>query len=182
MNQTQLGAGITAVEQRYRASNPRSAHLFERALQSLPGGNTRTTTFMQPYHFYFDHGQGFTVTDTDGNSRLDFINNYTSLILGHCHPAVVAAVQQQAARGLSVATPTELEIALAEELKRRLGSIERIRFTNSGTEATMLALRAARAFTGRARIAKFDVGYHGSHDYVALDTSTMETATSRSVT
>jgi glutamate-1-semialdehyde 2,1-aminomutase len=175
MHEAKLKADIAAIEQRYRAATPRSAHLFERALQSLPGGNTRTTLYMQPYPFYFDHGKGYRIYDIDDNAYTDFINNYTSLILGHCHPAVVAAVQWQAARGLSVAAPTELEIELAEELKRRLASIERIRFTNSGTEATMLALRAARAFTGRATIAKFDVGYHGSHDYVALDPRAMQT-------
>lgn len=175
MNEAKLIAGISAVEQRYRESTPRSSQLFDRALKSLPGGNTRTTIYIQPYPFYFDHGNGYDIYDIDGNARIDFLNNYTSLILGHCHPAVVAAVQRQAARGMSVAAPTELEIELAEELKRRLASIERIRFTNSGTEATMLALRAARAFTGRAKIAKFDVGYHGSHDYVALNTSTIGT-------
>ncbi len=182
MNEAKLRAGIAAVEQRYRESTPRSLQLFERALQSLPGGNTRTTTYMQPYPFYFDHGNGYAIYDIDGNQRLDFINNYTSLILGHCHPSVVTAVQRQASRGMSVAAPTELEIELAEELKRRLASIERIRFTNSGTEATMLALRAARAFTGRAKIAKFEVGYHGSHDYAAFDPSTMQTANPESAT
>lgn len=159
--------GMSAAEQRYRESTPQSFQLFERALQSLPGGNTRTTVYIQPYPFYFDYGNGYDIYDVDGNKRIDFLNNYTSLPLGHAHPDVVAAVQRQAARGMSVAAPSELEIALAEELKQRLPSVERIRFTNSGTEATMLALRAARAFTGRAKIARFDVGYHGSHDYAA---------------
>jgi glutamate-1-semialdehyde 2,1-aminomutase len=177
MNEAKLKANVAAVEQQYRAATPRSAQLFERALQSLPGGNTRTTIYMQPYPFYFDHGKGYTIYDIDDNERIDFINNYTSLILGHCYPTVVAAVQRQAARGMCVTAPTEMEIELAEELKQRLASIEHIRFTNSGTEATMLALRAARAFTGRAKIAKFDVGYHGSHDYVALDPSAMPTTT-----
>src|SRR5260370_5747981 len=177
MNEAKLIAGISAVEQRYRESTPRSSQLFERALQSLPGGNTRTTIYIQPYPFYFDHGNDYDIYDVDGNERIDFLNNYTSLVVRQRPPTVVAAVQRLAAHGMSVAAPTELEIELAEELKRRLASIERIRFTNSGTEATMLALRAARAFTGRAKIAKFDGGYHGSHDYVGLNTSTIGTAT-----
>ncbi len=167
MNQTQLKAGLEAVEQQFRETTPRSAQLFERALHALPGGNSRTTVYASPYPFYVDHGAGYSVVDVDGNARVDFINNYSSLILGHAHPNVVSAVQRQVPLGMSVAAPTVLEVELAEELKRRLPSIERLRFTNSGTEATLLALRAARAYTGRAKIAKFDVGYHGSHDYAA---------------
>src|SRR5262245_3005811 len=158
-----------SIEERYHESTPRSQALYDRATRSLPGGNTRTTLYMQPYPFYFDHGSGCRVYDADGNERLDFINNYTSLIVGHAHPMVVAAVQQQVARGLSVAAPTELEVALAEAIKRRLPSIELLRFTNSGTEATMLALRAARAYTGREKIAKITGSYHGSPDYAAAD-------------
>ena len=78
MNEAKLKANVAAVEQQYRASTPRSAQLFERALQSLPGGNTRTTIYMQPYPFYFDHGKGYTIYDIDDNERIDFINNYTS--------------------------------------------------------------------------------------------------------
>jgi glutamate-1-semialdehyde 2,1-aminomutase len=159
----------STIVDRYHDSTPRSQALYERATRSLPGGNTRTTLYMQPYPFYFDHGSGCRVYDADGNERLDFINNYTSLILGHAHPKVVAAVQHQIARGMSVAAPTELEVALAEAIKGRLSSVDLLRFTNSGTEATMLALRAARAYTGREKIAKFLGSYHGSHDYAAAD-------------
>jgi glutamate-1-semialdehyde 2,1-aminomutase len=161
----------TAVEELYRSTTPASQTLFERATHSLPGGNTRTTIYHQPYPFYFDYGEGCRVYDVDGNERIDFINNYTSLILGHAPPRVVEAVQRQAARGLSVAAPSELEIALAETIKQRLPSMELMRFTNSGTEATMMAMRAARAFTGRTKIAKFEGSYHGTHDYAAVDVS-----------
>jgi glutamate-1-semialdehyde 2,1-aminomutase len=159
----------SSIVKRYYESTPRSQLLYERATRSLPGGNTRTTLYMQPYPFYFDHGSGCRVYDVDGNERLDFINNYTSLILGHAHPKVVAAVSRQLERGMSVAAPTELEVALAERIKARLPSVDLLRFTNSGTEATMLALRAARAYTGREKIAKFLGSYHGSHDYAAAD-------------
>jgi glutamate-1-semialdehyde 2,1-aminomutase len=137
----------------------KSAQLFGRATRSLPGGNTRTTVFLQPYPFYFDHGVGCRIYDGDGNERLDFINNYTSLILGHAHPKVTDAVKDQLSRGASAAAPSELEVRLAEVIKSRLPSMELLRFTNSGTEATMHAVRAARAFTGREKIAKFEGSY-----------------------
>lgn len=159
------------VEQTYLARNRRSAELYARALNVLPGGNSRTTVFFSPYPFYAVRGEGFRVWDADGNVRVDFLNNYTSLILGHAHPKVVAAIAEAAARGASFAAPTEYEIQLAEELCRRVRSVERVRFTNSGTEATMLAIRAARAYTGRPKIAKFEGGYHGSHDYAAVSVS-----------
>ena len=92
----------------------------------------------------------------DGNEYRDFLCNYTSLILGHAHPDVVAAVEAQVRRGSAFAAPTETEVELAEEIRRRVPSIERLRFTSSGTEATMFAIRAARAFTGRPLIAKFE--------------------------
>jgi glutamate-1-semialdehyde 2,1-aminomutase len=158
-----------AIADRYIEATPASRALYERAVGSLPGGNTRTTLFVQPYPFYFDHGIGCRVYDVDGHERIDFINNYTSLILGHAHPNVVAAIQRQVGRGFSAAAPSELEIGLAEAIKRRLPSIDLLRFTNSGTEATMLALRAARAHTGREKVAKIAGSYHGSHDYAAVD-------------
>ena len=111
-------------------------------------------------------GEGIRTWDLDGNEYRDFLGNYTSLILGHAHAEVVAAVEAQVRRGSAFAAPTETEIELAEELRRRLPSIERIRFTNSGTEATMFAIRAARAFTGRPLVAKFEHAYHGTHDTV----------------
>ena len=161
----------SAIAEHYQESTPKSKALYERAMRSLPGGNTRTTLYMQPYPFYFERGNGCRVYDADGNERLDFINNYTSLILGHAHPKVVAAVRRQLGSGMSIAAPTELEIALAEAIKQRLPSIDLLRFTNSGTEATMMALRVARAYTGRDKIAKFEASYHGGHDYAATDPS-----------
>jgi glutamate-1-semialdehyde 2,1-aminomutase len=154
---------MTLVDE-YLARTPRSAALFERATASLPGGSTRTTVFNPPYPPYIERGDGLQAWDVDGNVYRDFLGNYTSLILGHAHPDVVSAVEAQVRRGSAFAAPTEAEIELAEELRRRLPSVERIRFTNSGTEATMFALRAARAFTGRPLIARFEGAYHGTHD------------------
>src|SRR6185369_7385868 len=120
----------------YRARTPGSARLFERAAAALPGGSTRTTIFSAPYPPYMVRGEGIHTRDVDGNEYRDFLGNYTSLILGHAHPEVVAAVTAQVRRGSAFAAPTETEIELAEEIRRRLPSIERVRFTNSGTEAT----------------------------------------------
>jgi len=155
----------------YRARTPRSAELFERASRSLPGGSTRTTVFFPPYAPYMASGEGIRIRDVDGNVYRDFLGNYTSLILGHAHPAVVAAVEAQVRRGSAFNAPTEVEIELAEEIRRRLPSVELLRFTNSGTEATMFALRAARAFTGRAVMARFDRHYHGTHDIAMAGTA-----------
>jgi glutamate-1-semialdehyde 2,1-aminomutase len=155
----------------YLARTPRSRELFERATASLPGGSTRTTVFTPPYPPYVASGEGLVVRDVDGNAYRDFLANYTSLILGHAHPLVVAAVEAQVRRGSAFAAPTETEIELAEELRRRIPSIERLRFTSSGTEATMFAIRAARAFTGRTLVAKFERSYHGTHDAVMAGTT-----------
>jgi glutamate-1-semialdehyde 2,1-aminomutase len=156
---------MTDIEATYRARTPRSAELFARAARALPGGSTRTTVYFEPYPPYMDHGVGARVFDVDGNSYLDLLGNYTSLILGHAHPAVVAAVTRQLERGSAFGAPTEVEVALAEEIEARVDSVDELRFTNSGTEATMLALRLARVHTGRSMIAKFIGSYHGTHDW-----------------
>ena len=148
----------------YLARTPRSAALFERASRSLPGGSTRTTVYFPPYAPYIASGVGIRVTDIDGNVYRDFLGNYSSLILGHAHPALIEVVERQVRHGSAFNAPTEVEIELAEEIRRRLPSVELMRFTNSGTEATMFAMRVARAFTGRPLIARFDRAYHGTHD------------------
>ncbi len=149
----------------YERETTASHVLWDRARESLPGGNSRTTIFHDPYPLYASSGEGCRVTDADGVERIDFISNYTSLVHGHCHPAVVEAVRRQAGRLLSAAAAGELEVEMAERIKERLPSIELLRFANSGTEATMQAIRAARAFTGRATIGVFAGAYHGTHDY-----------------
>src|SRR5947209_6411273 len=145
--------------------------MYDRALASLPGGNTRTTVFMKPYPIYAARGEGCRVWDVDGNEYIDCINNFTSLIHGHAHPALVEAAKRQLALGTAFGLPTESEIDLAELLASRLPSVDQLRFCNSGTEAVMMALKAARAFTGRPKIVKCEGAYHGSYDYaeVSLD-------------
>ena len=147
--------------------------IYNRALASLPGGNTRTTVFMKPYPIYAARGEGCRIWDVDGNEFIDCINNFTSLIHGHAHPSLIEAATRQLSVGSAFGLPTESEIDLAELLVSRLPSVQQVRFANSGTEAVMMALKAARAFTGRPKIAKCEGAYHGSYDYaeVSLDPS-----------
>ena len=153
---------------RYPDDASRSAQLYRRAQRVLPGGNSRLTVAMSPYPVYARQGAGFRLLDEDGVERIDFYNNATALIHGHAHPAIVEAVTAQVARGSAFAHPTEAEIALAELLCARVPGFEQVRFCNSGTEAVMNAIKAARAFTGRPRIAKCEGVYHGSYDPVEV--------------
>src|SRR5260370_13533369 len=121
----------------YLEQSSRSAELYARARAVMPGGNTRTTVFTPPYPAYAASAQAASITDVDGRTRLDFVNNYTALIHGHAHPRIVEAVSGQLPLGTALSFPTESEIRLAELLVDRVGSIEQIRFTNSGTEAVM---------------------------------------------
>jgi len=155
----------------YRERTKRSQELFERAGRVLEGGTTRTSVFFAPYPCYAAEGHGCRFTDLDGNARIDFLNNYTSLIHGHAYPPIVEAVTRQIRKGSAFAAPSELEVELAGIIQQRLPSLERLRFTSSGSEAVMFALRAARAFTGRKKIAKFEGGFHGSHELAQVSVS-----------
>jgi glutamate-1-semialdehyde 2,1-aminomutase len=153
---------------RYEARHPKSRALFAEARRVLPGGNTRTGIFFPPFPPYLAAGSGCHVWDIDGQEYLDCLGNFTALILGYAPATVVEAATAQTARGTSFAAPTETEVALAQILTERLPSVDLVRFTNSGTEATLNALRAARAVTGRERVAKFEGAYHGTHDSVEV--------------
>lgn len=155
------------------APTSRSRELYERGLKVLPGGITRTLPWQEPFPVYASHGQGAYVIDVDGTRRLDLLNNFASLIHGHAHPAVVEAVQRQVGNGTAFTLPTEQEVALAEAICSRAESFEQIRFCNSGSEAVMSAIKAARAITGRPKIVKAEGVYHGAYDYaeVSLDSS-----------
>ena len=153
---------------RFIANTPKSEALQRDANQYLPGGSSRGTAYFAPYPTFIARAQGHYVYDVDGNRYLDFMINATTHILGHAHPDIVDALQRQAARGNSFSGPTEAQVRLAKLLCDRVPSLDTVRFTNSGTEGTMMAIRAARAFTGRHKIAKFEGGYHGSHEYVSV--------------
>ncbi|CAN5705290.1 aspartate aminotransferase family protein [soil metagenome] len=132
-------------EQRYRSRTPASARYFEEARRYLPGGDSRSTLFYPPYPAVLDRGEGCRLVDLDGNRLLDFTGNHSVLVHGYLEPAVMLAIRRQ------------LE---------RVGSLERVRFTNSGTEAVLMALRAARTFTGRRKVAKLEGGCHGTSEDV----------------
>ena len=140
-----------------------------RAKKSMPGGDSRASSYYTPYPAYMVRGDGCYLYDYDENKYLDFLNNYTSLIHGHGHPATVSAIQEQAVRGTVLGSAAEVTVEHAEMLCDRVPSLESVRYCNSGTEATHLAMRAARAFTGKDVIVKMDGGYHGSHDYVQVN-------------
>ena len=152
----------------YTDRHPKSKDLQAEARKYLPGGSSRAPQYFDPYPFFVDRAEGHHVYDVDGNRYLDFMINATTYIVGHSNPEVVRAVQEQAARGMSYSAPTEAQIRLAELLCERVPSVDKIRFTNSGTEGTLNAIRMARAYTGKYKIAKFEGGYHGNHEYVSV--------------
>ena len=154
------------IEAEYRQQTPQSAACFHRARQVLPGGDTRTSTYHAPYPLVMAQAEGTTLQDVDGHGYLDCMNNATSLIHGHAFPPVVEAMTQQAVRGTAWGALCVAQIELAELLCTRVDSLDQVRFTNSGTEATLMAIRGARAYTGKDLIVKIEGGYHGTHDLV----------------
>jgi glutamate-1-semialdehyde 2,1-aminomutase len=146
----------------------RSARLFERARQFMPGGVSRNTVLRSPHPLYAMKGEGCRVTDVEGVVRIDFANNMASLIHGHAHPYITEVVSRQLHRGTAFTMATEQEIEYAAFLVGRVPAFDKIRFVNSGTEAVMSCLKAARAFTGRSKIAKVEGAYHGLYDYAEV--------------
>ncbi|HMV84238.1 MAG TPA: glutamate-1-semialdehyde 2,1-aminomutase [Blastocatellia bacterium] len=150
-----------------KKNHTQSAALFERAKEVIPGGvNSPVRAFrgVGGTPLFITSAKGAMLTDADGNTYIDYVGSWGPMILGHAREEVIAAIQQAAARGTSYGAPTELEIQLAEEVMQAVPSIEKLRLTSSGTEATMSALRVARGFTGRPKIVKFEGCYHGHGD------------------
>ncbi|BAM86932.1 putative AtrB glutamate-1-semialdehyde 2,1-aminomutase [Bradyrhizobium oligotrophicum S58] len=150
---------------------PRSSEAFRRARDVFPDGTTRVTIERDPTPRYVSHGAGAYVFDADGRRFLDLNANFTTLIHGHAFAPVVSALEQQLRDGTCFANPTEKEIDLAALICERVPAIERIRFCNTGTEAVMFAIKAARAWTGRPGIAKIEGAYHGAYDWVEVSQS-----------
>jgi len=149
----------------------RSKQLFERARKLLPGGvdsPVRAFRAVGGQPLFIESGSGAYLTDVDGNRFIDYVLSWGPLILGHAHPQVVAAIQQAAGRGVSYGAPSPLELELAELVMAFMPSIEMLRFVNSGTEATMSALRLGRAFTKRDKFIKFEGCYHGHADLLLV--------------
>ncbi|MGQ9587931.1 MAG: aspartate aminotransferase family protein, partial [Thermoplasmata archaeon] len=154
----------------YKARTRKSAEWFERAQKHLPGGVTGNVKFYSPYPVYLKSAKGSHVWDLDGNEYIDYMLCFGPLILGHAHPKVVEAIRKQLERdGTQIfGAPHELEARMAERLKRIFSFADSVRFTNSGLEATLHALRAAKGFKGKSRIAKFEGAYHGGYDEVLV--------------
>ncbi len=149
------------------ASTTRSTELYQRALGLLPGGVNSPVRAMRSIGrdpIFIASGNGATITDVDGNEYVDYVCSWGPLILGHAHPDVVGAVTEAAMRGTTFGAPTEAEVMLAAEVADRIPSVEMLRMTSSGTEATMSAIRLARAVTGREKVLKFAGAYHGHVD------------------
>jgi glutamate-1-semialdehyde 2,1-aminomutase len=161
-------AELTVREQRRLDERTQGSRaLYERARNSLSGGVASAYQERQPWPIYLSHGRGSHVWDVDGTEMVDFHNGFGSMVQGHAHPAIVRAVRERVELGTHFAAPTEDGVAVAEELKRRW-DLPRWRFVNSGSEATMDAIRIARAATGRETIVKIFGSYHGHHDYVMV--------------
>jgi glutamate-1-semialdehyde 2,1-aminomutase len=161
-------AALTARERRRLDDRtPGSKALYERARRALAGGVASAYQVREPWPIYLERGAGSRVWDVDGTEMIDFHNGYGSMVQGHAHPAIVRAVRERVGLGTHFAAPTEDGIVVAEELGRRFG-LPRWRYVNSGSEATMDAIRIARAATGRDTIVKIFGSYHGHHDYVMV--------------
>jgi glutamate-1-semialdehyde 2,1-aminomutase len=145
----------------------RSAEMYERARRSLVGGVASSYQLREPWPIYLERGDGARVWDVDGNELYDFHNGFGSMVQGHAHPAIGRAVQERYAKGTHFAAPTEDAVVVAEELARRWG-LPKWRYTNSGSESTMDAIRIARGYTGRDTIVKIFGSYHGHHDAVMV--------------
>ncbi|MEE2983111.1 MAG: aspartate aminotransferase family protein [Pseudomonadota bacterium] len=156
----------SAIHRSFVEKNQKSFEHALRAREYVPAGTSRALLKHPPFPFYLAHAEGVTGTDLDDNTRIDFHNNYTAQIHGHAHPRINAAVEHQLPRGTAYSAPGAQEYELAKLLCERIGSIEQVVFNNSGTEAVMVALRCARAHTGRNKIGLFEGAYHGASDFV----------------
>ncbi len=154
-------------EAEYRHRTPKSAALFDRARQSMPLGVASSFQAYDPYPLFMTDARGSRIWDADGNEYIDFDMAFGVLAAGHSHPILAEALQHRVANGTCYTFPVEDGIALAEEIKDRFGA-DFVRFSNSGTEATMDAIRVARGYTGREKIIKIEGGYHGHHDDVLV--------------
>jgi len=146
----------------------RSKELYEEAVKLMPGGVSSPVRAVKPYPFYTSHARGSKIYDVDGNEYIDYCLAYGPLILGHANPVVKRAIEEQLERGWLYGTPIELEIKYAKLITRLYRSIDMVRFVNTGSEATMSAIRLARGFTGRDKIVKIEGSFHGAHDAVLV--------------
>src|ERR1700732_2834409 len=155
-----------SLDERYEAAFPSSRRLFEQAKSVFPGGVTHDLRDLEPSPVYIDRAQGGHKWDVDGHELIDFWSGHGAILLGHSHPEVVAAVQRQMERATHPGGCPELEIEWGRWVERLIPSAEKVRFVSSGTEATLMALRLTRIFTGRPRVLKFAGHFHGWNDFL----------------
>ena len=167
LDRERIGALTEREAARLNAATPASSEMFRRASGALSGGVSSSYQLREPWPIYLSHGEGARVWDVDGNELWDFHNGFGSMVQGHAHPAIGRAIGARYARGTHFAAPTEDGIVVAEELRRRW-DLPRWRYTNSGSESTMDAIRIARAHTGRDVVMKVFGSYHGHHDTVMV--------------
>ena len=156
------------LEEEIKQATPRSRAQWERGLASMPGGVIKGAYWLAPHPIYVERAEDCYLWDLDGRKYVDFTNHHTAMVLGHSPPSVIEAVNQAVASGLGFGAPSTLEAETAEEIAKRFPSIDKVRFTGSGTESSLHATRMARAFTGRPKVAKFEGAYHGSHDALEI--------------
>ena len=156
----------TQIERQFHDLHPNSARMHEQARNLFPNGVTHDARRQDPFQLYYTHAEGPAKYDIDGNRILDYFPGHGALILGHSRPEVVRAVQEQMARGTHFSGSTELEIQWANWVRELIPSAEKVRFHSSGTEADMMAIRMARAYTGKSKVIKFDDHFHGWSDYL----------------
>lgn len=168
---TEVHATERPATRRFLDPDSQTAKLHAQAAALIPAATSRLHYLFKPYPIYARSGAGCRLTDVDGDERIDCLNNMTALIHGHADVQINAAIADQAQRGVSFSEPSEPEIALAQLIRERVSSVERVHFRSSGTEAVMMAIKLARAFTGRTAIAKFEGAYHGYYDYVQISAS-----------
>lgn len=156
--------------EKYLEMTPKSKAFFESSKKVMPGGVTANIKFFEPYPIIMQSGSGAYLTDVDGNEYIDYLLSYGALKTGHGHPRIMEAIQKQIQSDgtLLFGTPHHLEVEMGKKIQALYPSIERLRYTNSGTEATLLAIRLAHAYTGKYKIAKFEGHYHGGYDEVLV--------------
>src|SRR6266404_8904011 len=156
-----IRAALAEAEELYRARNPRSLAQHREACTAMPGGNTRSAIHVDPFPLTIARGEGARLWDIDGHEYIDFLSEFTAGIYGHSHPAIRKAIEAALEKELNFGAHNATEARFATAICARFPSIELVRFTNSGTEANLMAVAAARALTGRTNILVFAGGYHG---------------------
>src|SRR5437867_11122547 len=159
-------AAISTITDEYRRLHPRSQQLYEEALRTFPSGVTHDIRYTTPFPIFIDHAQGSRKWDVDANKYIDYVMGHGALFLGHAHPEITQAVIEQPPKGTHYGASHRLCLRWGQRVRALVPSAEEVRFTSSGTEATLMAVRLARAYTGRDKLLKFDHHFHGWQDYV----------------